>query len=454
VTAQDNKPARQLRVRHRALTTALLLLLSLQAAPAAAAPNVLVVLTDDQRADGTMDAMPQTRRLIGRQGTTFVEAHATTPKCCPSRATFFTGLYAHNHRVTNNNVPARLDQSKTVQRYLQDRGYRTAIFGKFLNAWPLQIDPPYFDEWAIMNSGFREATWNDNGDVGRIRRHTTDLISERAIGFIRRAERLDDDQPWLTWLTPYAPHLPSTPAARHRDAPLRAFPTTPAILEQDTSDKPDFLDRARGYPEELVKARDDGRRTLMAVDEMVARLVAELKRREELRSTLIVFASDNGMLLGEHGGLVGKDLPYPASTRVPLLVRWPERMPARAERRDFVTNADVAATILAAAGVRRQTDGSSLATRTRRTTAFSEAFGARNNRGTLVLPPWRSLRTRGYRYAEYYKPDGDLLFREYYNLETDPWELDNSAPGLVTERAVRLSRRLAELSRCKGGACP
>ena len=454
VVPQGNRADRRLRVRRLVPLFALLLALGAPGTAAAERPNILVVMTDDQRFDGTMGVMPETRRLIMRQGTTFQRAHATTPKCCPSRATFFSGQYAHNHKVTNNNVPARLDQSRTVQRFLQERGYRTAIFGKYLNAWPLKVDPPFFDDWAITSGAFRQGSWNQNGRVGVVRGYNTDIVADRTVGFIRLAERRDDDQPWLAWVTPSAPHVPSTPASRHRNAPLARFPTTPAILEEDFSDKPDFLDRVRGYPELIAQARDDGRRTLMAVDEMVARLVAELKRRKELARTLIVFTSDNGFLLGEHGGLVGKDLPYPQSTRIPLAVRWDGRVGKGRNRWDFVTNVDVATTILRVAGVRRGTDGKSLFAKRRRKTLFLESFGAKNNRGGLILPPWHTVRTGDYRFTEYRQLDGDLIAREYYDHREDPWELDNAIASLTPSRVAKLSNQLQRLSRCKGRGCP
>ena len=203
--------------------------------PAAAAekPNILVIITDDQRADGTLDVMPQTRRRIGAQGITFTEAHATTPKCCPSRASFFTGLYAHNHGVISNGEADKLDHRITVQKLVRKKGYRTAIFGKFLNAWPVEVDPPFFDEWAISNGGYenellerrRPACADEAQLLRRLRRQ------DRRRAFIRDADRRDDDQPWLAWVTPYAPHLPSTPPDRYRDAPLPAFPFTPAMQE-------------------------------------------------------------------------------------------------------------------------------------------------------------------------------------------------------------------------------
>src|SRR5687767_14439478 len=164
VRAHANKPARHSRMQRAVLIAALCLVAVPQPATAApdALPNLLVVITDDQAAANTLEVMPPTRRRIGRQGVTFQEAHVTTPKCCPSRASFFTGRYVHNHGVVSNGHASRLPHDQTVHYLLQKEGYRTAIFGKFLNSWPVEIDPPFFDEWSISNGGFEEGYWNIN----------------------------------------------------------------------------------------------------------------------------------------------------------------------------------------------------------------------------------------------------------------------------------------------------
>jgi arylsulfatase A-like enzyme len=440
-------------VRRTVLIAALLALIPAAGAAAAPRPNLLVVMTDDQRADGTMTMMPETRRRIGRQGTTFLQAHATTPKCCPSRASFFTGLYPHNHGVIGNTHASALDHGRTVQRLVKRNGYRTGIFGKFLNGWPVEQNPPFFDEWATTNGGYDSAYWNLDGRIGRKYRYTTDLIADRAVRFVRRAERRDD-QPWLAWVTPYAPHLPSKPPRRDRAAPLPPFAATAAMTETDWSDKPDFLDRARGYQEGIDTMREDGRRSLIAVDDMVARLLDELRARGEDENTLVVFTSDNGFLLGEHGGLAHKDLPYLPSTQIPLLVRWPGHAARGRESHRPVTNVDVATTLLAAAGVRSRTDGRSLFATQRREELFMEHHGGSNGEpDALPLPPWRSLLTRRYRYTEYYERDRPATL-EYYDHGIDPWELQNRAAELAPERVAELSARLAAYARCRGRSCP
>jgi arylsulfatase A-like enzyme len=444
----------------RTLLAAALLLIALAApapAPAAAAekPNILVIITDDQRADGTLDVMPQTRRRIGAQGITFTEAHATTPKCCPSRASFFTGLYAHNHGVVSNGEADKLDHRITVQKLVRKKGYRTAIFGKFLNAWPVEVNPPFFDDWAISNGNYNKSFWNIGGQPKTKHSYSVDFVAKKASRFIRDADRDDDDQPWLAWVTPYAPHLPSTPPDRYRDAPLPAFPFTPAMQEQDLSDKPDFLERAYDHDNMLATMRDDGRRSLMAVDDLVGRLLDQLKERDEVDNTLVIFASDNGFMLGEHGGVVAKDLPYPASTRVPMMMRWPGHVrPGRTTDR-LVANIDVAPTLFEAAHVRRRTDGHSLLDPDPREALLIESRGSFDEDRAPLLPAFRSVRTPTYRYTEYYRHNTfDLIFREYYDLTTDSWELDNRADELSDEQVAALSQQLEDYGTCQRAECP
>src|SRR5690349_12138531 len=113
------------------------------AAAPAERPNILLVISDDQPL-GTEWGLPTVRREVAGRGVEFTHAYATTPVCCPSRSGMMTGQYTHNHRVYFNKVPRNLDQRTTVQRHLQEAGYTTGLFGKFLNFWPEQADPRYF----------------------------------------------------------------------------------------------------------------------------------------------------------------------------------------------------------------------------------------------------------------------------------------------------------------------
>src|SRR5262249_48388767 len=134
--------------------------------PAARRPNILIIISDDQRYDEMM-TMPHTQDLIFNQGITFDHAYVTTPQCCPSRSSILTGMYAHHHGVLTNDM--RLTQTTMVQR-LHQSGYFTGIVGKYLNSYPLSDDPPLpeFDYWVSMpdkgtNGAYFDPYLNVNG---------------------------------------------------------------------------------------------------------------------------------------------------------------------------------------------------------------------------------------------------------------------------------------------------
>jgi arylsulfatase A-like enzyme len=118
-----------------------------------ARPNILIILTDDQ-STGELSAMPKTTAWLREGGTLFDRGFVTTPLCCPSRSTIFSGRYIHNHGNTQNDHPFTLDQSATFQRYLQEVGYTTALDGKFLTGWPNSTNPPHFDRFTITSGGY------------------------------------------------------------------------------------------------------------------------------------------------------------------------------------------------------------------------------------------------------------------------------------------------------------
>jgi arylsulfatase A-like enzyme len=314
---------------------------------------------------------------------------------------------------------------------------------------------------------------NENGRLvrfdGRPRDYETDVIARDSERFVQRAS--ERDRPFFLSVDTLAPHqetrLEGTGAPRNpRPAPRdsgtfahRPLPHPPSFDERDVSDKPGFVRgrppisrTERGYLRTLYRSRLE---SLLAVDDLVGGLVATLRRTGELRRTLIVFTSDNGFMLGEHGGVIGKDLPYPASTGIPLIMRWPGHFRAGRTTDKLVANIDVAATLLDAAGVRHRTDGHSLLERGRRDALFTESRGSYNEDDAPLLPAFRSVTTPTYRYAEYYKNNTfDLVFREYYDLTVDPWELDNRADFLTDEQIAALSQDLERYGTCKRAECP
>jgi arylsulfatase A-like enzyme len=428
--------------------------------PDAGPPNVLIFLTDDQRPD-TLAVMPATIRWFAEGGTQFTQAHVTTPLCCPSRASILTGRYVHNHGVRDNFSAMDLDQRTTLERYLQMSGYRTAIAGKFLNNWDLSMDPQYFDRWAIFRDhlSYRDVEFNVDGDTRLVGGYSTSFVERQALQFLSDFEHVDG-RPWFLIVSPLAPHKPFTPERRYVDEPTPPWPLSPAVLEQDLSDKPPFLYRELG-PRGAKITRRLQLRTLISTDDTVDAVMTEAERLGELDDTLAFFLSDNGFLTGEHG-LVDKRLPYTESTHIPLYVRWDGHTIAGGTDERLVANVDVAPTVLVAAGVTPplRLDGHDLMGPEERDHLFLEYFPD----PVRPVPAWAAIRTTELLYVEYYSVDGSTIFLEYYDSTSDPWQLrnllgdDDGSNDPPSSEVRRLSGTIDADRRCLGdsgpAACP
>jgi len=397
-------------------------------------PNVLLIITDDQR-DGaeSMSVMPETRRLFADGGTEFSRAYATTPMCCPSRASIFSGRYLHNHGVLDNGSDlARPDL--TWQRHLDAAGYETALYGKYLNSW-LDRRPrasvPYFDDsWQ----GYDEHHGKNPLESER-------FLVERASAFLERTEREDDSRPWAMVLASRSPHLPYRYPDRFRRDVGRLVPRP--SLRDDLSDKPRFVRhtahrlrrriRPAGIGREAQRVYTGQLRELMAVDEMTGLVFQQLSALSEDERTLAIFVSDNGFFWGEHS-LPGKKFPYREAVEVPMYLRWPGRLAAGEVDERLVANIDLAPTIMDAAGVepRYRPDGRSL------------LDGSWARRRLLLEGPnrlWSSEVTARRQYVRW--ADGS---REYYDLSRDPFQQHNalaSSADVVGGRHARPRRRRA-----------
>lgn len=428
-------------------------------APAAPAepeppPNILLVITDDQRATASMQALPTVRRLFGRGGRTYTNAFATTPLCCPSRASIVSGRYAHNHGVHTNDDGMDLDPDATVQRHLQDAGYRTAVVGKYLNRWDPQVDPAHFDRFAVWLRGiYRHSSWNVDGRIRRPDGYTTELMTGFAERFLRGFEK-DDDAPWYLWLGPNAPHSPYAAEHRYKGAKTRGWDGNPATRDRDVSDEPGFVRRSQNTAEHARKIRRKQLRTLYSVDDQVAQVFDLLRELGEEEDTLAIFMSDNGFLWGEHG-IVGKRYAYTQSIQIPLLMRWDGHVEPGSVDDRLAANLDLAPTLLDAAGVTapRAFDGSSLFGDARRERLLIEQWGDEET----YVPTMASLRTDDYQYVEYYGGGGRVVARQYYDLASDPWQRRNllgDADDGNDPDVGRLARRLREDRSCRGASCP
>jgi arylsulfatase A-like enzyme len=440
------------------------LALPAQAGAQGAPPNVLVVVTDDQPAMNTLWVMKKTQAALLDRGTRYLNAFSVTPLCCPSRATIFTGRYAHNTGVISQN-PAPLDLTTLFPRLLQEAGYRTAMTGKFFNRWPIGTSPPYFDRWATICVCAEDPDpllFNLDGTMTQTRPYSTKQISNFAARFLRQFEQ-DDSRPWFLYVAPTAPHWPWVPTPRYAG---RKFPTwagNPAVREKDVSDKPPFLNPGRYGLSGGRRVRSRQLRELLSVDDMVGRLTALLETLREASNTLVIYTSDNGFTWGDHGvggdgGTVGqKRLPYTASVKVPLLARWPGRIPAGVRSQRLTGTLDLAPTILDAAGIATDPgspplDGSSLLSPSRRNRILLEYWRE------VSIPTWASIRTRTYQYTEWYEDDGVTpMFREYYDLVRDPWQLVNllaDPDGANDPSLPALEAQLQADRECEGTSPP
>jgi arylsulfatase A-like enzyme len=430
-----------------ALALAIGLLTIASPATAQDRPNILLIVTDDQRADGTMDVMPKTLQWFEAGGTKYPQAFSTTPVCCPARASIFSGQYTHNHGVRSNDLANVLDQRFTIQAYLKAAGYKTGIFGKYFNAWNLFQNPPNFDDFAIATAGYTPIRVNERGTVKTVTQYATSYIRDNAVRFIEESE-LQDATPWFLDLSTTAPHAPFTPDTAYQNAGVSPF--TPPPTETDKRDKPPYVQLSTVDMASVESERANQLRTLMSVDDMVQTVFETLEATGETSNTLAIFISDNGFLWGEHG-LRAKGVAYDPAVRVPLFVRWPGHVIADATDSRLVANIDIAPTIVQAVGgiaPMVPMDGRSL-------------LDPLQNRTRLLTDDlgWAALRTATSLYIEHYDSSDEdrIVHREYYDLVADPFELENLlADGNPANDppTAALSAQLAADRDCTGNACP
>ena len=413
-------------------------------------PNIVFVITDDQRWDSlgaTGHPFARTPNIDGlaREGVLFRNFFATTPLCSPSRASFLTGQYAHKHRVVNND---RLGQDvishtlETFPRRLHEAGYETAFIGK----WHMGFDDsrrPGFDHWISFKGqgAYLDPVVNVDGRQLQLRGYMTDWLNRRALEFINRPHR----RPFLLYLSHKALHAPYLPARRHESLYGGAKYVPPASADEDLSGKPvlrrevapvDWSAVEGVAPEPPESRRGRGRdrdsvvrdqlRTLTAVDEGVGRLLHALRRRGQLDNTIFIFTSDNGYLLGEHGQFDNKRFAYEESIRVPFIIRYP-KLGSGKTIDALALNIDVAPTLveLAAAEPLDEAQGKSLVPLLRGERAqWRESFLAEYFLEKVAprAPSWQAVRTARWKYIRYTEFEG---MDELYDLQIDPNETRN-----------------------------
>jgi N-acetylglucosamine-6-sulfatase len=441
-------------------------------------PNVIVVETDDQ--DTNMLGMDIVLRTLGGRGTTFRNSYVSNPLCCPSRATFLTGQYAHNHGVISTSLPNGyngLAHSNTLAVWLRRAKYRTGMVGKYLNGYGIEDGlvepvsdareiPPGWSQWFALTSGSDQRRYqyklNENGKLRYYgnggSNYVTDVLSSKTNFLIR--QWAPNPKPFFLWFNPTAPHgqagvpFGSTrdpePALRHNGRyGITTAPRLPNFDEADVSDKPQLIRNEPRLSQETIDDIDRRYRgrleSLLAVDEEVGRIIRLLKKAHDLKRTYIVFTSDNGLQLGAHR-VIFKSYLYEESTRVPLIIRGPG-FPEGTVRDQLVSNIDLAPTIA----------------------QLTKAQPGLNMDGISLLPlaqnsvagTGRDLLFESYDFNLFGIRRGDWIYNKYsngdeelYDLKNDPFELQSldANPQLEALKAT-LALRLAQLRTCAGTSC-
>lgn len=406
-------------------------------------PNIIIVMSDDQRYD-SMDAMPITSKELGGSGITFVNAYIPTPLCCPSRTSFLTGLYSHNTGIWRNNPPeggyeSFHDDAQTVAVMLQSAGYKTALIGKYLNGYHKSTYiPTGWDEWYAFNKGnYYNYSMNENGKVvqygSRPKDYSGTVIEEKAVNFIKNMQA--SAKPFFLVLTPNNPHGDSgknidekegaRPAPKdEQNCITETYARPPNFNEEDMSDKPNFVKAQKPLSASQIATIDQFHATqncsLLSLDRTVGKLLSALGPKRA--NTIFVYYSDNGHAYGEHRNKL-KNCLYEECIHVPMIISYP-KITTKAGTASGLTSAniDVMATVLDFAGAKplRPINGKSLrSVLGDPKIAIRDAVLIEVNSNKLLQKNY-GIRTKEYKYIE----DGSGE-TELYDLTKDPYELLN-----------------------------
>ncbi len=441
-------------------TVLLTVLLSIEAGTQARAqtaqPNIVIILTDDQRWD-TLRRMPQLQDLLVDRGVRYPNAMVPTSLCCPSRASLLRGQYAHSTGVWSNLPPfggwgafvENGGEASNLATWLDAAGYQTGLIGKYLNGYesaPTDHVPPGWDSWlAFKHPGYFEydlvrtdGSTEHRGSADAD--YSTDVIAEGADAFIRAT---DPAVPLFAYITPNAVHGPHTPAPRDGGSCATIRDYRPPSFNVLPRNAPRWLRYSALTPAQVTTIDLRRRRAceaLGAVDDLIGRVHGALADTGRLSDTLIIFASDNGFLWGEHRA-VGKWHAYNAATRIPMVVRMDGVLPAGEIDDRLALNVDIASTIedvtdLSFPGLA----GQSLLDAPTRSGFVLEATGGGDT--TSNRPAYCGWRQRDRVYVRY--GDGSA---EFYNLATDPFETNNKIDTPAAQPRIKKMRLSAR------GAC-
>jgi N-acetylglucosamine-6-sulfatase len=426
--------------------------------------NIVFILIDDLRYDtfGFMNhPFVETPNIdaLANKGVQFTNAFVTTSLCSPSRASYLTGQYMHNHKVVDNadHMP---EDTQTFPQLLQKADYKTAFIGKWHMGGSSDAKQPGFDHWVSFRGQGTYApekkTLNVNGRQVPRTKYMTDELTDYSMEWINDR---NGDQPFLLYLSHKGVHGLYDPAPRHRDHYQDAVVTAPATMAntaENYTGKPMWVHDQRNswhgveFPyhgranQSLTEMYRHYCEMILSIDDSVGRLMQTLRDKGFDQETMIVFTSDGGHLWGEHG-LIDKRCAYEESIRIPLLASCPVLIPANSKCSAVVANIDIAPTFLELAGVSPAAwmDGRSLVPLLRNpasgesdpTTLLYEYYWEPSFPQT---PTTFSVRGSRYKFIQYH---GLWDTDELYDITTDPQETKNLINDPAQQQRVAQQRR-------------
>lgn len=446
-------------------------------------PNIVLINLDDADVDlldewAINKYFPQIKRRIQDRGARFSNFHVVSPLCGPSRGSLFRGQYPHNTGIEFNNLGWQIfyDRGYTdseMGMWMREAGYETALVGKYCHSHYPQASrdeayvPPGWDHFHASRGGrYFRVRRIINGELitEKVKNYRTDLEAKSSVEIITNHSH---EKPLFLYVAPFAPHSTKTKhgmvARRHKESfPGLRVPESPDFNEEDNSDKtPQYAALRQASDEDLKKVYNHYRnrvQSLLAVDDMVRRIFRALRDRDMLDSTYVFLTSDNGYQLMHHRSY-GKSDPFDRTTRVQLIVRGPD-VPKRKVFQHLLGHIDLIPTFLELAGadIPHFVDGKSFAPLLKDPAAHDQkqwqpAILIENWEGKSVYEnsldvEYKALRRFSDVYVEW--ANGD---REYYDLEKDPYQLENNWTGLDPALKDELTSSLAALKTCAGGQC-
>ena len=451
-------------------------------------PNLLFIMSDDHAAHAIsaygsrINKTPNLDRLAAG-GMRFDAAFCTNSICAPSRAAILTGTYNHVNGVTTLDTP--LDNTLwTFPKAMQADGYQTALFGKWHLGHGPTADPAGFDYWRVLpgQGHYHNPVFLDSdGRVIERGGYVTDLITDDCLAFLDRCE---PDRPWALFCHHKAPHRTWEPDAKHfqmYDDVEIPFPDT---FRDDLAGRAEVIQAVRMRMMDLDPVTDlkavvppgltideeidwryqryikDYLRVVASIDDNVGRLLDRLDQTGQFDNTIVVYTSDQGFFLGDHGWF-DKRLMYEESLAMPLLIRYPAVVPAGSRCEEIVVNVDFGPTLLELAdspipdGVQGRSFVPLL--RGQDTADWPQSMYYRywmHNDRAHACPAHYGVRTRTHKLICYYndplgqpgaREPGNPVEWELFDLTADPGEIDNRWGQPGTEAVT--AELMAELTR-------